>query len=469
LEDVAMVLAGIGLALGLLCGYLAGWLRGQAVSVLALRGAEARAAAAAGENSALCSELERRKQETAELQHAIRNAEMAKAATEARGEELRRGIDEQRGLLQHAQSVLTDAFRSLAAEALSRNNDQFLALARENLAALEARALADLDTRQKAIEGVVFPVRESLQRMDEQLRAIESSRGQAYGALSAQLESLVQTQSALRSETANLVNALRAPAVRGRWGEIQLKRVVEIAGMLEHCDFLEQHSYEGPVGKLRPDLRVLLPGGKNVIVDAKAPLQAYLDSLEAPTDEIRLLRLKDHARQVREHMARLAAKTYWDYLKPSPEFVVLFLPGETFFSAALEQDPSLIEQGVNQRVILATPTTLIALLRAVAYGWRQEQLAENAQRISELGRELYDRLASTVASIAGLGAALKNCVEKYNRAAGALELRVLPAARRFKELGVSAKEEIGPLETLETIPRELASELAENGLSADRN
>jgi DNA recombination protein RmuC len=464
-----MMVAASGFLLGLLCGCLAGWLRGCASCARALRGAESRAAAAAGENNALHSELERGKHEIGELHHAIRDAEMAKAASEARGEELRRGIDEQRRLLQQAQCTLTDAFRSLAADALSRNNDQFLALARENLSAFEARAAADLDTRQKAMEGVVVPVKESLQRMDEQLRAIESSRGQAYGALSTQLESLVQTQSALRSETANLVKALRAPAVRGRWGEIQLKRVVEIAGMLEHCDFFEQQSVEGPTGKLRPDLRVLLPGGKNVIVDAKAPLQAYLDSLDAPAEEIRLARLKDHARQVREHMSRLAAKSYWDYLKPSPEFVVLFLPGETFFSAALEQDPSLIEQGVNQRVILATPTTLIALLRAVAYGWRQEQLAENAQRISELGKELYDRLASTAAAMSGLGAALRSSVEKYNRAVGTLESRVLPAARRFKELGVSAKEQIAPLEPLETIPREITPGFEQNGSSANRD
>ena len=464
-----MTVAGIGFLVGLLCGGLAGWLLGRAVCSRALHGAETRAASAAGANSALHSELERDKHEIAELHQAIRNAEMATAASEARGEELRRGIEEQRRLLEQAQSTLTDAFRSLAADALSRNNDQFLTLARENLSAFEARALADLDIRHKAMEGVVVPVKESLQRMDEQLRVIESSRGQAYGALSAQLESLVQTNSALRSETGNLVKALRAPAVRGRWGEIQLKRVVEIAGMLQHCDFFEQQSFEGPMGKLRPDLRVLLPGGKNVIVDAKAPLQAYLDSLEAPAEEIRLARLKDHARQVREHMSRLAAKSYWDYLRPSPEFVVLFLPGETFFSAALEQDPSLIEQGVSQRVILATPTTLIALLRAVAYGWRQEQLAENAQRISELGKELYDRLASTAAAMGGLGATLRSCVEKYNRAIGTLESRVLPAARRFKELGVSAKEQIAPLEPLDSIPREITSGFEQNGSSTKRD
>jgi len=458
-----MILAAVGLTVGLLCGCWAGWVLRRTGSDRAFRAAEACAAAAAGENNALLSELERRNNEIGELHRALRQAEMTQAATEARSAELRRGVDEQRGLLQQAQSALTDAFRSLAADALSRNNDQFLALARENLAALEARALADLDSRQKGIEGVVVPVKESLERMDQQLRAMESNRGQAHAALSTQLQSLVQTQSALRSETANLVKALRAPAVRGRWGEIQLRRVVEMAGMLEHCDFLEQQSYEGPEGKLRPDLRVLLPGGRNVIVDAKTPLQAYLDSLEAATDEIRLARLNDHARQVREHMTRLAAKSYWDYLNPSPEFVVLFLPGETFFSAALEQDPSLIEQGVNQRVILATPTTLIALLRAVAYGWRQEQLAENAQRISELGKELYERLASTAASIGSLGAALRNCVERYNRAVGSLESRVLPAARRFKELGVSAKEKLIALEPLETIPRELTSGFVENG------
>jgi DNA recombination protein RmuC len=463
LEDAEMVLAEAGLMVGLLCGWLVGWFWRRRGSDRALRTAEERVAAGTAECNLLRSELDRTQDEMGEVRRVLREAEIAKAATEARGEELRRSVEQQRLLLQEAQNRLTDVFKSLAADALSRNNDQFLALARENLGAIEARTVADLDSRQKAIEGVVIPVKESLQRMDEQLRAIESSRGQAYAALSTAVDSLLHTQSSLRSETANLVKALRAPAVRGRWGEIQLRRVVEIAGMVKYCDFLEQQSYEGADGKLRPDLRVLLPGGKTVIVDAKAPLQAYLDSVDAPNDEVRLARLRDHARQVREHMARLAAKSYWEYLKPSPEFVVLFLPGETFFSAALEQDPSLIEQGVNQRVILATPTTLIALLRAVAYGWRQEQLAENAQRISELGKELYDRLASIVASMSGLGAALRNCVEKYNRAAGSLESRVLPSARRFKELGVSVKEEILTLEPLETIPREFTSGLAENG------
>jgi DNA recombination protein RmuC len=464
-----MIFAAFGFMAGFLCGCVGGWLLNRTSSDRALYDQKARTAAAAAESNALRSEVEQRKDEINEMRRALRDTQIAQAATAAREEEVRQSIDEQRGLLQQAQNALTDAFRALAADALSRNNDQFLALAKENLKAFETRALAAFDSRQQAIEGVVGPVKESLERMDDQLRAIESSRGQAYAALSTQLQSLVQTQSALRSETSNLVKALRSPVVRGRWGEIQLRRVVEIAGMLKHCDFLEQRSYEGPEGKLRPDLRVLLPGGKNVIVDAKAPLQAYLESLEAPSEETRLARLKDHARQVRDHMTRLAAKSYWDFLQPSPEFVVLFLPGETFFSAALEQDPRLIEQGVSQRVILATPTTLIALLHAVAFGWRQEQLAENAERISALGKELYDRLTSMAGSIGGLGAALKNSVEKYNHAVASLESRVLPSARRFRELGISARDAIIALEPVETIPRELVSRPPENGSPRNGN
>ena len=464
-----MEFIGLGLMAGLICGWLAAWVRLRTNADRAIRQAEAHAAAASAECNVIRSELELRKQEVAELRGGLRDAELARATAEAQREQLQHGVDQQRALLKEAETALVHAFKSLAADALSRNNQEFLVLARESISALEARAVADLDSRQKAIEGVVVPVRQSLERMDEQIRTMEATRGQAYGALTSQLQSLMQTHTALRSETTNLVKALRAPAVRGRWGEIQLKRVAEIAGMIEHCDFLEQHSYEGPQGKLRPDLCVLLPGGRNIIVDAKAPLQAYLDSLEATSEEVRRARLKDHARQVREHMTKLAAKAYWDYLTPTPEFVVLFLPGESFFSAALEQEPSLIEQGVDQRVILATPTTLIALLRAVAYGWRQEQLAENAQRISELGKELYDRLALTASNITGLGSALKNSVEKYNRAVASLESRVMPAARRFKELGVSARADIPIIEPLEILPRDLTSKLAENGSSVNGN
>jgi DNA recombination protein RmuC len=456
---------GVGLLGGLLFGFLAGWF----LSHLAFGRTESQAGELAGENRALRADLEERKEEVAALQRALRESESKRADADARSDELRRGIEQQRILLQQARDALTDAFRSIAAEALSRNNEQFLALARENLGAIERRAAADLDARHRAIENIVVPVKESLQKMDDQLRALESIRAQAYAGLSTQLQSLVVTQNELRSETANLVNALRTPAVRGRWGEIQLRRVVELAGMIKYCDFLEQQNLEGPGGKLRPDVQVLLPGGRNLIIDAKVPLQAYLDAMQAATEEIRLARLKDHARQVREHMTRLAAKSYWDYLKPSPEFVVLFLPGESFFSAALEADPTLIEYGVSQRVILATPTTLIALLRAVAYGWRQEKLAENAERISELGKDLYQRLTSVASLLDELGRAIKHCVDKYNRAVSSLESRLLPAARRFKDLGVSAKEDIPSLEPLDTIPSELTSQLAEDGSSGPTN
>jgi DNA recombination protein RmuC len=367
---------------------------------------------------------------------------------EVRMEERERNFSEQKVLLESSERKLTDTFKSLASDALDAANHSFLALADQKLG------------------SVVGPVRESLGKLDREIREIEGARRQAYGALGEQITSLISAQKELRSEAANLSRALRAPSVRGRWGEIQLKRVVEMAGMLERCDFFQQESAGNEDGKLRPDLRVQLPGGKNIIVDAKVPLQAYLEALESPTEDARQEKLRQHAQQVRAHMTQLGSKFYWDQFQPTPEFVILFLPGEPFFSAALEQDPSLIEQGVAQRVILATPTTLISLLRAVSYGWRQEQLAENAQRISEMARELADRFATMVEHFRRVGMSLKSSVGAFNDAVGSFEGRVMPWARRFRELGVVGKKELGELEKIDLVPREPAAVCDEQIVSA---
>ena len=438
----------IALIAGLALGALVGWLVSRAGAAAALATAEQER----GSRGLLAAEIEK-------LREQLATAQAAKVTAETELKNARESIARERSLLDDAKTSLSDTFTALAAEALGRSNEEFLKLAGERLGAVSVAATGDVEARKKEIETLVKPLGESLEKMNSQIQALEKARSFAYGELGNQVRSLITTQTELRSETANLVKALRAPQVRGRWGEVQLKRVVELAGMLERCDFYQQESVDTDTGRLRPDLRVQLPGLRSIIVDAKTPLQAYLDALEAPTEESRTAKLKEHARQVRDHMAKLEAKAYWEQFQPAPQFVVMFLPGETFFSAALEQDPSLIEAG-RDRVILATPTTLIALLRAVAYGWMQQETAENADRIRVLGRELYERLATVVEFLDNVGTHLGRSIDAFNKAVGSFESRVAPSARRFKELGIASDKEI-ELNPIDKIPRRVDAVLTD--------
>jgi DNA recombination protein RmuC len=353
-----------------------------------------------------------------------------------------------------ATSRLAAAFSNLANQSLKSNSENFLRLAEQNLATQQEKAKRELGDREQAIENLVKPIRDALQQSQQQIGDLEKARSEAYGSIKTQLESMQSSQQSLAQETQNLVNALRRPEVRGRWGEITLRRLVELAGMVEHCDFQEQvHTVDEDDKIIRPDMIVRMPDQRELVVDVKTPLDAYLEAVEAKDDEQRALKLKRHARNVREHIRKLAGKSYWDQFSRSPEFVILFIPGDQFLSAALNEDPDLIESALSQQIILATPTSFVALLKAVAYGWRQLALAENAEEIRQLAEDLYGRLTAFVGHMNRVGKQLASSVENYNRAVGSLERKVLPGARKFVELGIRPKKELEQVQPLEALPR----------------
>jgi DNA recombination protein RmuC len=366
-------------------------------------------------------------------------------------------IPEKLALIENAQEHLRSSFDALAGAALRASTEEFLKLADQKLGNVQKDALHELGKRQQAFDELITPIRDALTQVDKKIGESEQNRVHTSVTIATLLKDIHQQQERMRSETQSLVRALRTPSVRGRWGEMQLRRVVELAGMLEYCDFDEQPSLMGDIGRQRPDLIVKMPGGRTIVIDAKVPLEAYLDAQDAPEEAVRAQRMVDHGRQVRDHMTKLSAKGYWEQVQPSPEFVVMFLPAEAFFQSALQHDQQLIDFGVRARVFPASPLTLIALLQVIAQGWRQERLARNAEEIQALGRELYARVAKMTEYMDTLRTRLDSTVRAFNDTVGSYETRVLVTARKFKQLGATSEAEIDPLQAIDTVPRILQS------------
>ena len=442
---VALVL---GIALGLAVGLAVGRARGARDHAERHARLAADAAAAQARMEETLRRAETLDTALAESQRELADHRTRLAAVGAELDTERKVVAERQSLLDQADERLRSAFATVSADALRANSRSFLELARTSLGEFQKQASSDLEHRQQTIDDLVKPLHDSLAKVDAKLHQVEKERASSVSQLAEQLRTLAVT-------TTNLEKALRTPNVRGGWGEVQLRRVVEMAGMLDHCHFVEKRAATTEDGRFIPDLIIKLPGGRNIIVDAKVPYIAYREAVEATDDTLRTAKLKDHARLIREHITQLSSKRYWDQFQPAPEFVFMFLPGEGYFSAALQHDPALIEFGVGKRVIPASPLTLIALLRAVAYGWQQETVARNAQEVSDLGRELYDRVRRMGDHFDDLAKGLARAVDAYNRTVGTLESRVLVTARRFKDLGVAAREPIQELSPVDQTPRAL--------------
>jgi len=436
-SSLSPILGGLALGLGV----------GAVLWVVALRRRSAE----------LRGQLSTRDEAYARLQQDLALAREAGARLGAELEAHRQSSAEKLAVLQGAEARLREAFSALSSDALKQNNESFLQLARTSLGEFQKTASMDLDGRHKAIETLVLPLRESLTKVDSKLQEVERGRATSQAQLSEQLRSLTQSQQVLHSETSRLSRALRSPNIRGQWGELQLRRVLETAGMVEGSHYEIKESAQVDDSRLTPDVLVKLPGGKNVVVDAKVPLTAYLDASELEDDTLRNVKLRDHARQVRDHVVKLGNKTYWAHFQPAPDIVVMFVPGEALLHAAMQYDTALLEFSMTRGVMLASPLTLVALLRAIAYGWQQDTIAKNAQEISELGRNLYDRIAKLAEHFESVGKSLSKAVQSYNSAIGTLESRVLVTARRLKDKGVTATEEFPELEAIDQTPRALGA------------
>lgn len=457
MTTAAILVAIVALAIGLAIGWLFARARVATGYESQLRSLDAAKAAAESSATEVRRQSDTLRSEVAQVRTRIEQESNLRAAAEASLAKTEENLMQQRALLDEAQAKLSDAFRSLAGEALSQSTSQFLRLAESRLETLQVDATSQLNNKKVEIDGIVNPLNETLKELKAELNRVESSRQEAYGQLTSQVHALNDMNRQLRDETGSLVNSLRQPQIKGKWGELTLRRAIELAGLSPHCDFNEQHRVETDDGVLRPDLVIHVAGGKHIVVDSKVPLHAFLNVVSAENENDRLGAMKSHVDLVRKHIRDLSSKTYWSQFEQTPELVVLFMPAEAFFSAALEQDRDLMEDAMKQRVILASPTTLIALLKSVAYGWRQEDVSRNAEKISDLGRKLYDRVLTFLNHMDGIRRNLEATNKAYNSAVGTLESRILPSVRSFRELGVQTTEEIALIQPAEISLRELPS------------